>query len=409
MGQELLSYCSLNIFSGYMCSKKFQYEDKDFQQVTQNFDYIFRDINNGHAMDFLPSLQPLFTSYINEIKSNVSSIRQYILDNICLEKYERLRQDPSDVEDLVDACFANLLTNNEEEKWDWQTILYIVEDLLGGSMAISNIVMRLFAHILQNPHVMDALRAEIDEKIGRERTPTLQDRHEMLYSQAVLYEVLRVTSSPLVPHVASEDSSVGGYAVKKGSIMFLNNFEMNSSPSLWDEPNKFMPERFLKDGCIKKPEYFIPFSTGKRSCVGSKMVANTAFIVVTTLLQRYNIAMADQATPHLPQAKISLDWNPFQLVFTPRERRGSWAGTTIIITTTTTAIQERVPAFRPPTVREPTRRHSDFPADATQTALPRAASASGQPRSPSFTLCPAAHRPPLSLLTLSEAPHRPRL
>ncbi|KAK8405906.1 hypothetical protein O3P69_006965 [Scylla paramamosain] len=317
--KELLSYCALNIFSGYMCSKKFQYEQEDFQQVAQNFDYIFRDINNGHAMDFLPSLQPLFTSYINEIKSNVSSIRQYILDNICLEKYERLRQDPSDVEDLVDACFANLLTTNEDEKWDWQTILYIVEDLLGGSMAISNIVMRLLAHILQNPHVMDALRAEIDEKIGRERTPTLQDRHEMLYSQAVLYEVLRVTSSPVVPHVATEDSSVGGYAVKKGSIVFLNNFEMNSSPNLWDQPDKFMPERFLKDGCIKKPEYFIPFSTGKRSCVGSKMVANTAFMVVTTLLQRYNIAMADQATPDLPQGKISLDWNPFQLVFTPRE------------------------------------------------------------------------------------------
>lgn len=32
----------------------------------------------------------------------------------------------------------------------------------------------------------------------------------MLYSQAVLYEVLRVTSSPVVPHVATEDSSVGG-------------------------------------------------------------------------------------------------------------------------------------------------------------------------------------------------------
>ena len=50
---------------------------------------------------------------------------------------------------------------SEGEKWDWQTILYIVEDLLGGSMAISNIVMRLLGHILQNPHVLNALRAEV--------------------------------------------------------------------------------------------------------------------------------------------------------------------------------------------------------------------------------------------------------
>lgn len=109
--KEILSYCAMNIFSGYMCSKKFEYEQKDFQQVVQNFDFIFRDINNGHIMDFLPSLEPLFSSYINKIKSSVSDIRDYILNNICLEKYERLRQDPRDVEDLVDACFANLLVS----------------------------------------------------------------------------------------------------------------------------------------------------------------------------------------------------------------------------------------------------------------------------------------------------------
>lgn len=109
-----------------------------------------------------------------------------------------------------------------------------------------------------------------------------------------------------------------GYSVEKGSVVFLNNFELNNSPSLWDEPTKFMPERFLKDGCLKKPEYFVPFSTGKRSCVGSKMVANIAFLVVTTLLQRYDISLAEEK-PELPRGKISLDWNPFKLVFAMRQ------------------------------------------------------------------------------------------
>lgn len=109
--KEILSYCALNIFSGYMCSKKFQYEQNDFQKLVQNFDYIFRDINTGHIIDFLPSLEPLFPKYINEIKKNASDIREYILKNICLEKYEKLKQNPSDVEDLVDACFSNLLVS----------------------------------------------------------------------------------------------------------------------------------------------------------------------------------------------------------------------------------------------------------------------------------------------------------
>lgn len=57
---------------------------------------------------------------------------------------------------------------------------------------------------------LPSLPPQIDEKIGRERAATLQDRHDMLYSQAVLYEVLRLTSSPIVPHVATEDATVGG-------------------------------------------------------------------------------------------------------------------------------------------------------------------------------------------------------
>lgn len=109
-----------------------------------------------------------------------------------------------------------------------------------------------------------------------------------------------------------------GYFVEKGSIVFPNNFEMNTSPSLWDEPTKFMPERFLKDGGLKKPEYFIPFSTGKRACVGSKVVANVAFLVITNLLQRYDISLV-QEKPKMPRGKISLDWNPFQMVFAMRQ------------------------------------------------------------------------------------------
>lgn len=94
---------------------------------------------------------------------------------------------------------------------------------------------------------------------------------------------------------------------------------MNSSPDLWDEPQKFKPERFLVDGSLKKPAHFIPFSTGKRACVGSKVVTNITFIVITTLLQRYNIAIPEGTKPELPRGKISLDWDAFDLIFTQRK------------------------------------------------------------------------------------------
>ncbi|XP_042230608.1 cytochrome P450 307a1-like [Homarus americanus] len=318
--KELLSYCAMNIFCGYMCSKKFDYNEAKFQELVKNFDFIFNDINNGHPTDFLPSLIPFFGSYLNKIKSKTADIRKYILDNICREKYHNLQQNPKNITDLVDACFSNLLNeNNQEEQWDWQTILYIVEDLLGGSSAIGNIVMRFLGYILQHPNVVTSLRSEIDAKLGRDKAPTLENRHEMLYSQAVLYEVLRLTSSPIVPHVATEDATIGGFFVEKGSMVIVNNYEMNSSPDLWDEPQKFKPERFIVDGCLKKPAHFIPFSTGKRACVGSKVVSNITFIVITTLLQRYDISLPEGVKPDLPRGKISVPWDAYDLVFTERK------------------------------------------------------------------------------------------
>lgn len=54
-----------------------------------------------------------------------------------------------------------LQTEKETERWDFQTILYILEDLLGGSAAISNIVMRFLGYILLNPEALAALREEV--------------------------------------------------------------------------------------------------------------------------------------------------------------------------------------------------------------------------------------------------------
>lgn len=56
--------------------------------------------------------------------------------------------------------------NKDNETWDWQAILYIIEDLLGGSSAIGNIVMRIFGYVLQNPHVYEKLRAEVSTTTG---------------------------------------------------------------------------------------------------------------------------------------------------------------------------------------------------------------------------------------------------
>lgn len=61
------------------------------------------------------------------------------------------------------------------------------------------------------------------------------------------------------------------------------------SEKLWEEPAQFKPERFLQDGRLVKPEHFLPYGGGRRSCMGYKMVQLLSFGIVSGLLQDYNI------------------------------------------------------------------------------------------------------------------------
>ena len=71
-------------------------------------------------------------------------------------------------------------------------------------------------------------------------------------------------------------------AVPKGSFIYVSLYALHMSECLWDDPDKFIPERWLfhssKDatlpasnaptyGPVDKAMQYLPFSNGPRSCV----------------------------------------------------------------------------------------------------------------------------------------------
>lgn len=70
--------------------------------------------------------------------------------------------------------------------------------------------MLVLAAVLRHPEVGRRIQQEADRVTGGSRPVTLFDRADMPYTEAVVLEVLRTASSPIVPHVASEDTTVGG-------------------------------------------------------------------------------------------------------------------------------------------------------------------------------------------------------
>ena len=58
----------------------------------------------------------------------------------------------------------------------------------------------------------------------------------------------------------------------------------------WGDGEIFRPERFLDGfGNVRKDDHFIPFSIGKRQCLGETLAKNTLFLFFTGMLQQYKI------------------------------------------------------------------------------------------------------------------------
>lgn len=90
------------------------------------------------------------------------------------------------------------------------------------------------------------------------------------------------------------------------------------STSLWSEPQKFEPQRFISNGRLLKPDHFIPFGLGRRGCMGYKIVQFLSFSIVGNLLNEFNISSLNNEEIKVPLGSLAMDENPYQFAFTLR-------------------------------------------------------------------------------------------
>lgn len=386
--KQLIQQVCANMFTQYMCSIRFDYDDLDFQNIVKYFDEIFWEINQGYVLDFLPWLAPLYKRHTDKIVGWSSKIRKFILERIINYREHNIDLDEPE-NDFTDALLKSLI---EDKNVSRETIIYMLEDFIGGHSAVGNLVMMSLAYIAKDPSIGKQIQIEIDHiSNGGERNINLYDMDSMPYTMATIFEVLRYSSSPIVPHVATENVVIAGYGVTKGTVVFINNYKLNTSSQYWHEPKLFQPRRFLekisgksfpstentqnkythinskrrnsegsdsgieydKDAKVmcaslsenlqNKPHtnfrsrynetywgrdkyqlkknipHFLPFSIGKRTCIGQNLVQGFGFILLANIMQQYDVSTKDISTIKTVPACVALPTKTFPLVFSPRK------------------------------------------------------------------------------------------
>ncbi|TBU24744.1 cytochrome P450 [Dichomitus squalens] len=201
--------------------------------------------------------------------------------------------------EMTDSIAARLLqrladrgiTSSEEEE--------IVKDVVaiafeGGTDTVLSATLSVFSGVSLHPEVLRKAHAELDAVVGPHRLPDFNDRDSLVYVNAIIKEALRWhTVTPLgVPHATTSDDDFRGYFIPAGTMILPNVWACMHDPDVYEDPDVFRPERFIRDGkldsTVQDPAAFV-FGFGCRICPGRYFAEAALFINVACALHVFDI------------------------------------------------------------------------------------------------------------------------
>ncbi|KAF4008466.1 hypothetical protein G4228_020206 [Cervus hanglu yarkandensis] len=248
-----------------------------------------------------------------------------LIDELIAE--QKMTRDPTQPpRHLTDAFLDEVkeAKGNPESSFSDGNLRLVVADLFSAGMITTSTTLAwaLLLMIL-HPDVQRRVQQEIDEVIGQGRRPEMGDQALMPFTVAVVHEVQRFADIiPLgVPHMTSRDIELQGFHIPKGTTLITNLSSVLKDETVWEKPFRFHPEHFLDArGRFVKQEAFIPFSAGRRACLGEPLARMELFLFFTSLLQHFSFAVpAGQPRPsdHGVFAFLVTP-GPYQLCAVPR-------------------------------------------------------------------------------------------
>ncbi|CAA16294.2 CYtochrome P450 family [Caenorhabditis elegans] len=197
--------------------------------------------------------------------------------------------------DFVEAYLKE--QKKREEDGDFKTfcnkqLCAMLFDLwIAGLMTTTMTMTWGLSYYLYNPEVQRKIREELDKVIGNDRLISTADKNDLPYLQAFVTETQRTAN--IIPlnliHMTTRDTVIDGFPIQKGTGVIAQISTVMYDEKVFPEPYKFKPERFIENGKFKKVDEVIPFSIGKRQCLGEGLARIELFLFFANIFNRYDV------------------------------------------------------------------------------------------------------------------------
>ncbi|KAK6175231.1 hypothetical protein SNE40_013738 [Patella caerulea] len=323
-------FTTLNILGGMVFGTKYEYNDETYLELLNKLEEISKLASEGIFLEnifpparWFPSKRfkraaQVFKEFVDIMRRNIKKVEDELVPGNVTNFTESLLQAEKEIREEGEE--------NMEHFKHHHLVLTVLDIFFAGNDTSRQTLYWALMYVTGLPDVQRKIQDEVDSVVGDDRYPTTSDREGLTYTDAVLHEVMRIGSvAPVgVPHMTSCDTTIenGKYEVPKDTIVLINHWGIQNDPDNWEDVEEFKPERFLnKDGKMApKPENWLPFSAGRRVCLGEPMAKPELHLILAGLCQRLVMEPEPGTSINLEPMDngLVLVPHPYKIVVKPR-------------------------------------------------------------------------------------------
>lgn len=226
------------------------------------------------------------------------------LDKVCeeLDKFvqglidEHLKTSKSKSTDELDILDSMIMLKEQEQSsidLQWNHIKAILLDIfIAGTDTTAATITWAMTALMTNPNTMKKLQKEIRDLVGAKGSVSEDDLPKLSYLKAVVKETLRLypPAPLLIPREALDKCTIQGYTINPKTVVYINAWAIARDEEYWENPNEFMPERFLNCSVdvVGRDFQVIPFGAGRRGCPGIQMGLVNVEILLANLVYSFD-------------------------------------------------------------------------------------------------------------------------
>ena len=212
------------------------------------------------------------------------------------------RQHESSPKESARFMVAAMLTQKDGFLGRKLTEEEVLEEVMGltfaGSGTTSTTLTYLVYSLARDATLQDRLREELNN------TPeSLLELQNLPLLTAIIKETFRMypTIMSTLPRVLDHPLQVGKYALPAQTIIGMQNYVHHRDRTLFPEPDKFIPERWLglnsgNQQIMAMNAALTPFSLGSRNCIGQNLARAELYLATSKIFRNLNISVNPQMT-----------------------------------------------------------------------------------------------------------------